>query len=90
MMLDCHRMAQSIKAIVTAATLNATANCDSLAGSPKRRNNFIIDLSPRTHEPFFLVHTPKLRGGRKDLQAAAFYEHFGKRRAKSSGKLSKL
>jgi hypothetical protein len=49
MMLDCHIMAQSIKAIVTAATVNATANCDSLTGSPRRKYDFIIGFSPRTH-----------------------------------------
>jgi hypothetical protein len=90
MMLDCHRMAQSIKAIVTAATVNATPNCDSLTGSPKRRNDFIVGLSPRTHEPILYWFIRPCCARRKDLHAAALNKHFGKRRAKSSGKPSKL
>ena len=60
---DCQTIAQSIRPIVTAATINARSNCDSLAGSPKSRNNFMICLSPRTlaGTDFNLVHAPKLR-----------------------------
>ncbi len=89
-MLDCHMMPQSIKAIVTAATVNATANVDSLTGSRRRRNSFIMVLSPRTHEPILFWFIRPSRARRKDLHAAALHKHFGKRRAKSSGKPLKL
>jgi hypothetical protein len=90
MMSDCHMMAQSIKAIMTAATVNATANWDSPTGSPTRRNDFIIGFSHRTHEPFLFWFIRPSCGGRRGLQVAALYRHFGKRRAKSSEKPSKL
>jgi hypothetical protein len=90
MMLDCHMMPQSIKAIVTAATVNATANVDSLTGSRRRRNSFIMVLSPRTHEPILFWFKRPSCARRKDLHAAALHKHFGKRSAKSSGKPLKL
>jgi len=89
-MLDCHMMPQSIKAIVTAATVNATANVDSLTGSRRRSNSFINLLSRRTHEPILFWFIRPSRARRKDLHAAALHKHFGKRRAKSSGKPLKL
>jgi hypothetical protein len=92
MMVDCHMMAQSIKAMATAATVNATPNCDSLAGSPRRRKDFMIGLSPRTHESISLSKwfTCPSCERKDDFQVAAPYKHVGKRMAKSSEKLSRL
>jgi len=85
----CHMMPQKHQAIVTAATVNATANVDSLTGSRRRKIQFHYRLSRARMNRFCFGSSPS-RARRKDLHAAALHKHFGKRRAKSSGKLSKL
>jgi hypothetical protein len=88
MMLDCQTRAQSIKPIVTAATTSANPNCDSVAGTLKRRSIRIIGLPPRTHKLISIQFTRPSCKRWDDFQVAASYEDFGKRMAKSPGKLA--